>query len=142
MKTSFMGIAALNIGGFTMHSFLDVPTEISRNTGTTKRIIPWNTDCLQEFKQMYDIKHLSVLIIDEISMVKPWMFAYLDERFKEARYTRQTFWRSRSHHVRRLCSAATRWGFIPTTLGHYTPRKRIPTKTWHLLHKAVLARQS
>jgi hypothetical protein len=85
VKTSFMGIAALNIGGFTMNSFLDVPTEMSRNTGTTKRIIPWNTDRLQEFKQRYDVKHLSVLIIDEISMVKPWMFAYLDERFKEAR---------------------------------------------------------
>ena len=85
VKTSFMGTAAINIGGFTMNSFLDVPTEMSKETGTTKKIIPWSTDHLQEFKQKYDVKHLAVLIIDEISIVKPWILTYLDKRLKEAR---------------------------------------------------------
>ena len=30
------------------------------------------------------MQNLSVLIIDEVSMIKPWMLAYLDERMKEA----------------------------------------------------------
>lgn len=33
---------------------------------------------------MYNVNKLSAIIIDEISMVKPWMLAYLDERLKEA----------------------------------------------------------
>ena len=51
----------------------------------SKQIKPWNADRLQAFKQKYDVDHLSALIIDEISMVKPWMLTYLDERLKEAK---------------------------------------------------------
>ena len=84
IKTAFMGIAAINIGGYTLNSFLDVPLEMSAGIGTSKRIRPWNIDKLTAFKRQYDVDNLSALIIDEISMVKPWMLAYLDERLKEA----------------------------------------------------------
>jgi hypothetical protein len=33
---------------------------------------------------MYNINNLSIIIVDEISMVKPWMLSYLDDRMKEA----------------------------------------------------------
>ena len=69
-----------------MNSFLDVPLEILDNsTGMSKQIKPWDADGLQAFKQRYDVDHLSVLIINEISMVKPWMLTYLDKHLKEAK---------------------------------------------------------
>jgi hypothetical protein len=84
IKTAFMGIAAININGYTMNSFLDIPIEMNEGGGSTKRMKPWDPDRLQQFKMMYDINNLSILIVDEISMVKPWMLAYLDQRLKEA----------------------------------------------------------
>ena len=84
IKTAFMGIAAININGYTMNSFLDIPVEMNEGSGTSKHIKPWNQDKLEQFKQMYDMQNLSVLIVDEVSMIKPWMLAYLDERMKEA----------------------------------------------------------
>jgi hypothetical protein len=50
-KTAFMGIAALNIDGYTMDSFLDVPLEMNKGSWTTKIIKLWDADCLQRFKQ-------------------------------------------------------------------------------------------
>ena len=44
---------------------------------------PWVADCLHTFKQKYNFDNISAIIIDEVSMVKPWMLAYLDERLKE-----------------------------------------------------------
>ena len=58
---------------------------MDKGTGMSKQIKPWNADRLQAFKQKYDVDHLSALIIDEISMVKPWMLTYLDERLKEVK---------------------------------------------------------
>jgi hypothetical protein len=84
IKTTFMGIAAINIGGYTMNSFLDVPLETNQGTGNSRKFKPWDPDRLQQFKQMYDITTTSAIIIDEISMVKPWMLAYIDDRLKEA----------------------------------------------------------
>ena len=46
---------------------------MDKGTGMFKQIKPWNADRLQAFKQKYDVDHLSVLIIDEISMVKLWI---------------------------------------------------------------------
>ena len=40
---------------------------------------------MQSFKQKYNVDHILVITIDEISMVKAWMLAYLDERLKEAK---------------------------------------------------------
>jgi len=82
IKTTFMGIAAINIGGSTMCTFLDMPTEMNKIPST--RIISWNPDKLADFKAKYNIDHISAIIIDEVSMVKPWMLAYLDGRLKEA----------------------------------------------------------
>ena len=85
VKTAFMGIAALNIDGYTMNSFLDVPLEMNEGNGTSTKVKPWEADGLQAFKQKYNVDNISAIIIDEISMVKAWMLAYLDERLKEAK---------------------------------------------------------
>ena len=84
IKISFMGIAAININGFTINSLFDIPVEINLGLGDLKCIKPWDPDKLIEFKNRYDMNNISAIIIDEISMVKPWMLAYLDERMKEA----------------------------------------------------------
>ena len=46
---------------------------------------PWDIDRLQAYKQKYNIDSISAIIIDEISMVSAWMFAYLDAQLKEAK---------------------------------------------------------
>ena len=51
VKTAFMGIAALNIDGYTMNSFLDVPLEMNEGNGTSTRVKHWDEDRLQAFKQ-------------------------------------------------------------------------------------------
>jgi len=44
---------------------------MDEGTGMSEQIKPWNAACLQAFKQKYNVDHLSALIINEISMVKP-----------------------------------------------------------------------
>ena len=56
---------------------------MDKGTGMSRQIKPWNVDCLQAFKQEYNVDHLSALIIDGISMAKHWMLTYLDECLKE-----------------------------------------------------------
>ena len=69
-----------------MNSFLDLPLEImDKGTGMSKQIEPWNADRLQAFKQGYNVDHLSALVINDISMVKPWILTYLNEQLKEVK---------------------------------------------------------
>ena len=68
-----------------MNSFLDVPLGINEGNGTSTKVKPWDEDRLQAFKQKYYVDIISAIIIDEISMVKARMLAYLDERLKEAK---------------------------------------------------------
>ena len=82
-KTDFIGIAALNIDGYTINSFLNVRLKMNEGSRTTKRIKPWDPDHRQTFKKI-NIDNITAIIIDEMSMVKPWMLTYLDERLKEA----------------------------------------------------------
>lgn len=37
IKMSLMGIAALNINGYTINSLLDVPLEMNKHTGSTQK---------------------------------------------------------------------------------------------------------
>ena len=90
VKTAFMGIAALNIDRYTMNSFLDVPLEMNEGNGTSTIVKPWDEDRLQAFKQKYNVDNISGIIIDEISMVKAWMLAYLDGRLNEAKQNYST----------------------------------------------------
>ena len=84
VKTAFMYIAALNIDGYTMN-ILDVPLKMNEGNGTSTKVKPWDADRLQASKQKYDVDNISAIIIEEISMVKAWMLAYLDEWLNEAK---------------------------------------------------------
>ena len=84
IKISFMGIGAININGFTINSLFDIPVDVNLGSGDFRCVKPWDTDKLVEFKEKYNVNNISAIIIDKISMVKPWMLAYLDERMKEA----------------------------------------------------------
>ena len=77
-----MGIAALNIDGYKMNILFDFSPEIHEGSATSRRIKPWDTDCLQRCKQTYNADNISAIIIDEISMVEPWMLVYLHEHHK------------------------------------------------------------
>ena len=44
VRTEFMGIAALNIDGYTMNSFLDVPLEMNEGNGTSTKVKSWDAD--------------------------------------------------------------------------------------------------
>ena len=75
IKSAFTGCAANNIEAYTLHSafgfnFANKYLSMSDQTRDQKRT---------------NMKNLVMVIIDEISMVKPWMLAYLDERLKEAK---------------------------------------------------------
>ena len=50
IRTAYMRIAAINIGGNTLNSTLDIPLEMNKGQGTFKRCKPWDPDQLQEFK--------------------------------------------------------------------------------------------
>ena len=51
IRTAYMGIAAINIGGNTLNSTFDIPLEMNKGQGTSKRCKPWDPDRLQEFKE-------------------------------------------------------------------------------------------
>jgi len=89
IKSAFMGIAAINIGGSTINSLFDIPINLSRQYKNETK--PWNSDLLEEFKRKYNLDKVSTIIIDEISMVKPWMLTYIDARMKEAMQSDKPF---------------------------------------------------
>ncbi len=64
-----MGIAALNIDGYTMNSFSGVPLETNEGNGTSTKVKPWDSTRLQAFKQKYDVDKISAIITVEISLV-------------------------------------------------------------------------
>ncbi len=79
IRSSWMGIAAINIGGETLCSQWQMPFE-----GLPSKIEPWSVDRLEAFKRKYDVENISVIIVDEVSMMKPWMLTYLDQRLRVA----------------------------------------------------------
>ena len=82
IRSAYLGIAAVNIDGSSLCSLLNIPTEFEKLS--KHKIIPWNKDKLNEFKQHYDLTQVSAVIIDEISTVKPHILAYIDARLREA----------------------------------------------------------
>ena len=86
VKTAFVGGAAVNINGSSLLGLFDIPV-IDKGDGTEetkkKRIIPWSSDKRRRFLDRYDLDRISCIIVDEISTVKPYMFAYLNARLME-----------------------------------------------------------
>jgi hypothetical protein len=74
------GIAALNVGGVTIHSFFGFPPAV---------IEPQNIIVSAKFKKI--VKNIGILLIDEVSMVRVDMMHGMDIALKEALGNSQPF---------------------------------------------------
>ena len=82
LRMALYGVAAINIDGTSMHALMDIPIEF--NKSNQQKIKPWNEDKLRNFKRLYDLDRISVIVVDEISTVKPFVLGYLNARLQEA----------------------------------------------------------
>jgi len=74
------GVAALNIGGQTIHSLFKIPPELIRK------------DSLKVEKRTAKLlRHVDVVVIDEISMVRPDLMDAIDHILRKARKTKVPF---------------------------------------------------
>ena len=92
IRMALFGIAATNIDGSSLISLLDIPTS-SANTEEEDRdfnkldeenIVPWNKTKLLQFQNMFDLKSVSCVIVDEVSTLKPSIVAYINQRLQYA----------------------------------------------------------
>ncbi|MCO5950531.1 AAA family ATPase [Mucilaginibacter flavidus] len=77
-------VAALNVGGVTIHSFFQVPRGPLLSAEHTKEVNRFSYS-LEKFKLL---QHLELLIIDEISMVRVDLLDYIDQVL---RYVKGTY---------------------------------------------------
>jgi hypothetical protein len=88
VKCAFLGVAAVNIGGSSLCDIFDIPIEANKGedgfaVGRSTRIRSWNATKLQLFKARFDIDRIAAIVVDEISMVKPYFLAYLNDRLQK-----------------------------------------------------------
>lgn len=81
--TASTGIAAINAGGVTLHSLLNIPF------GVLDPYLPV-TQGLPPYKYEL-INSIEVLVIDEISMVRPDTIDYIDKKLRVFRNNREPF---------------------------------------------------
>lgn len=81
--TASTGIAAVNAGGVTLHSFFGIPLGVQN----PDEDIPL-THCGRNIET---IKKMDVLIIDEVSMVRPDMIDYIDQKLKICKECEEPF---------------------------------------------------
>ena len=82
LRMALYGVAAVNIDGTSLLALMDIPTDFNKNN--QQRVKDWKQEKLQEFKKKYDLDRISVIVIDEISTVKPYMLGYLNARLQTA----------------------------------------------------------
>ena len=88
LRMALFGSAAVNIDGSSLMALMDIPTE---HKGVQQRVTPWKEEKLLKFKRMYDMDGISVIVIDEISTVKPYMLGFLNTRLQTACCSDQPF---------------------------------------------------
>ncbi len=82
--TAPTGIAASHIGGMTLHSFFGV--------GIRESLSQYDIENLTEKKYLWDrMKNLKVLVIDEISMLSPELFASIDALLRAFKFSVKPF---------------------------------------------------
>ena len=82
LRIALFGVAVVNIDGASMCSLMDIPIDL--NKSDQHRVEPWSEDKLRRFKQMFDLSKIWIIVIDEISTVKPYMIGYLNARLQTA----------------------------------------------------------
>lgn len=82
--TASTGVSAFNIGGSTIHSYAGI--------GIANKPLYKYVSNVKKNKEKWDgIRALNVLIIDEISMIDDCIFEFLNNQFKELRYSNELF---------------------------------------------------
>lgn len=77
------GVAAMNAGGVTLHRLFTIPLEVQDPTGRLKG------NLYKDKMGLY--KELELLIIDEVSMVRPDTLDYIDRKLRLARMVDRPF---------------------------------------------------
>ena len=80
------GVAAINAGGMTIHSFFQLPPSFFE---PGKPILEDNRGLRREKRAM--IRGIDLLVIDEISMVRPDLLDAIDARLREVRRNSRPF---------------------------------------------------
>jgi ATP-dependent DNA helicase PIF1 len=73
--TAYTGVAAMNVGGETIHALFKFAIGKSDN-----RVVPLSGDAKHSLEMK--MKDVRVIFIDEMSMIPPWILAKIDERLK------------------------------------------------------------
>lgn len=81
--TASTGIAAINAGGVTLHSFLGIPMGVLGPFDASQARLPKHKITL--------LRNIDVLIIDEVSMVRPDVLDYIDSKLKHYRKSHEPF---------------------------------------------------
>lgn len=77
------GIAAINAGGVTLHSLLQIPLGVIAPNSQIKGVL---------HKEKYSLlNEIDAIIIDEISMVRPDVLDFVDKRLRQVRGSKQPF---------------------------------------------------
>lgn len=81
--TASTGIAAVNAGGVTLHSLLNIPFGVHNpNSSINQGYIPAKVELMNT---------IDALIIDEISMVRPDIIDYIDQKLRKYRDSDEPF---------------------------------------------------
>ena len=80
--TASTGIAAINAGGVTLHSLFNIPLGVNSPEEKITGINKFKTDLMNA---------IDVLIIDEISMVRPDTIDYIDRKLRIYRKSKEPF---------------------------------------------------
>jgi len=85
VKTAFVGGAAVNIDGSSLIGLFDIPVidKVGTEEIAKRRVRPWNEDKRRAFIDRFPLDRISCIIVDEISTVKPYVLAYLNERLMQ-----------------------------------------------------------
>jgi len=85
VKSAFVGGAAVNIDGSSLIGLFDIPVIDKDGTEeiAKRRVRPWNEDKRRAFIDRFPLDRISCIIVDEISTVKPYVLAYLNERLMQ-----------------------------------------------------------
>ena len=78
LKTAHYGVAAMNIGGSTLHKTF----KISVNDGVNSKQ-SLSSQSLVDMRRLLNVENLSMLIIDEISNVPPSLFHRVNQRLQQ-----------------------------------------------------------
>ena len=82
LLTAFTGTAAFNISGVTLHSLFKLPRNL-------KPPFQGLGNKLDEVRA--DLSNAEILVIDEVSMVSKYLFAYVDMRLKQIKGNQRPF---------------------------------------------------